>query len=453
MIRKKVLLSILLLGLIASTSMFVKSKVTQAFQASNQNIKFMEYKASTIENENGFQIDKYENIKSVAWINENEVLTLTHKEEFKNQKPNTTVSNEVSYCSVYNLNTKESKEFKDVDIAKFMGVSPDKKYVLYAEPMFIPEGKEWQNALDSGELLHQNVKLLNLSTGKITDLATEKINSDAQFIWVGNNKILVNYFNKWTIIDITGKVIEEASFNTNSATDSRISGVDDIKDLGTGLEGKIYYTQDEEGIEGCKLLSMDIKTKEIKNIFSNKQSLQADKKGSKIIMDNYDNNGDKNSEGKYVNRSFGAFILDESGKLLHNIKLPTGRVSANTTLTSITLGEQYILSPDGSKAVYVENLQNEENKSKPNDSIKVIDTKTGDIKEIIKASALEDKNAENDYEISQVKDENGNVKETKHYNKHYISNICWDSTGKSLSFTYNHSVKDDKIDTYVISFD
>ncbi|MBZ9606999.1 hypothetical protein G9F73_004025 [Clostridium estertheticum] len=84
-----------------------------------------------------------------------------------------------------------------------MGVSPDKKYVLYSEARTIPkcESPEWQKALDSGELLHKNVKLLNLSTGEITNVNTERLNSDAQFIWISKNKILANYFEKWAIID------------------------------------------------------------------------------------------------------------------------------------------------------------------------------------------------------------------------------------------------------------
>lgn len=452
MLGKKILALILVTGVIGGVSIF---KITSDVSAkSTSDIKVMAYKPSAKVNENGYQIDKYENIESAAWMNENEVLTLTKKSEFKNPDSTTIIR----YCSIYNLNTKKFKDFKNVNIDEFLGLSPDKKYVLYAEARVIPkiESEEWKKALASGNLLHKNVKLLNLYTGEIKDVNTEKLNSDAQFIWISSNKILANYFNHWSVIDISGKVYADGNYNGEEHDDAWISGIDDIKDLGNSVEGKFYYTQYKNGKEGVKLCSIDIKTKEIKDIYSNKYSSHADKKGKIIIMNNYDNNGDA-TNGVYINRTFGALIMNESGKILENIKLPKGKISSGSFTSD------YILSPDGSKAAYVEsnNGINSSNGINGNDdksdiSVKVIDTKTGDIKEIVKASSLNDKNEENDYITVKIKDKDGNIKEKKIKRRPCISNICWDSTGSALSFTYGTSsdtVNKNNINTYVVTFD
>ncbi|ADK15009.1 MULTISPECIES: hypothetical protein [Clostridium] len=453
MLSKKVLSLILAVGVIGGVSAFQLTH--HAIAKSTQGIKVTAYKPSAKVNENGYQIDKYENIESTAWINENEVLTLTRKSEFKNADS----TRMIRYCSIYNLNTKSSKDFKNANIDEFLGISPDNKFVLYAEARNIPvETQEWKNALASGDLLHKNVKLLNLSTGQITDVNTEKLNSDAQFIWVSKDKILANYFNHWAVIDTTGKVYADGNYNGGEHDDAWISGVDDIKDLGSSVEGKFYYTQYEEngkkGLEGIKLCSMDVKTKEIKDIYDTKYSLHADKKGKTIIMDNYNNNGDA-VDGVYVNRTFGALVMNESGKVLQDIKLPKGRISSGVPTS------EYILSPDGSKAAYVER-NNEishqvgsDNKD-PDIAIKVIDTKTGDTKEIVKASSLKDKNEGNNYTTIKIKDKDGNVKEKKIKREPGISNISWDSTSTALSFTYGSSsdpFNKDNINTYIVTFD
>ncbi|MDP4145921.1 MAG: hypothetical protein Q8936_15775 [Bacillota bacterium] len=454
MIGKKVLTLVVVAVVIGGTSIFVTSHPTVA--AGNQNIKLLDYKPAAKVNENGYQIDKYENIESVAWLNDSEVVTLTKK----GCAPNSGGHGNIRYCSIYNLNTKKSKDFKDANICDFLGVSPDKQYVLYAEVRNIPtDQKEWQKALNSGDLLHRNIKVLNLTTGEITDLTTDKINSDAEFKWVGNNKILINYFEKWTIIDTTGKVYTQGSYNTNKKGDTPwIAGTDDIKDLGDSVEGKFYYTQWRTGKGEIKadICSMDVKTKEIKIISSNKPCGQADKKGKTIIMDTYNNNGGPSPEGIYINRTFGALIMDESGKALQDIQLPKGRIE------SVTSSSNYILSPDGSRAVYVESdnqidPKGDVSESGPNVSIKVIDTKTGAVKEVVKAVSLQDKNSENDYSTIQVKDKDGTIKEKKIYRVPCISNMCWDSTSTSVSFTYGSSEIEDtnnqpNINTYVISF-
>lgn len=437
MTKKKVIAIILVLGIIGSAGMIIKSKYTQTVQASDQDIKLMSYKASDVINENSFQIDKYENIESIAWINDNEVLTLSKKGEFKNRDSTT----DVKYCSIYNLNTKESKDFKEVNIDDHMPVkiSTDKRYVLYVEPRTIPKihSDEWQKALDSGDLLHRTIKILDLITGDIIEPGIEKNNRDAQFEWIGNDKLLINYNDKWVITNVTGKVIEEGSFKTNSDTFVNVVGFDDIKDLDTGLKGKMYYFQHDSKEENGdkKLLSMDINAKEIKNIFSNKNVTDACKMGTTVMVQyDYGNNED-NAEDEIIH---GFSILDESGKVLHDIKLPADRE-----------GGSYALSPDGSKAGYIEGRDlidiGPAEDGDVQEAIKIIDTKTGNIKEIVKVSDL-DKKAEDDNGSTDKADSNGNDEEKKAPNKSYTSRIYWDSKGTSLFFRY-------KKNTYVVSFD
>jgi hypothetical protein len=425
MVRKKILYLILSVGIVGGMSVYGINYYTSSIQ----NIEVMAYQPSAKTNEKGFQIDKYKGIETTAWISDNEVLTLTKKGEFKN--PDSTVP--IRYCSIYNLNTKTSKDFKDVNIDELMGVSPDKKYVIYAEARIIPKigSEEWLNSSYSGDLFHKNVKLLNLSTGEITKIDTEKLNCNAEFIWVSNNKILVNYLHHWKVIDINRKVYAEDSYNAGKYDGAWISGVDDIKDLGTSVEGKFYYTQDKSGKEGVKLCTTDVVTKEIKTIFSNQFSLTADKKGKTIIIDKFNNNGEISSEGVFVNRTFGAIIMDESGTQLQDIKLPKGRYS-NT----------YVLSPDGSKAAYVDfdNSMGSEPGPDPETYIKIIDTKTGAIKEIVKASSL--------------KDENVKIAQNRLPIRLSISNICWDNTSNAFSFTYgNFRSGNSQINTYIVSLD
>jgi len=409
----------------------------------DDNIKIMEYNSPNIVTNSVFQIEKFKDIENVQWLENNKVLTLTKKSEFQNSDS----AVYIRYCSIYNLETKQSKDFKDVNIDEFLGVSPDEIYVLYTEARVIPkvESEEWQEALDSGDLLHKNVKLLNLETGEITDLVTEKLNSDAEFKWVSSNKIIANYFENWAIIDTTGRVYEQDSYNG-----TWLAGVDDIKDLGDSVEGEFYYTQDytenkDESI-GIKIKTFDVKTKEIKTIYSSKNSLHADKKGEIICMDNYYNNGDISADGIYENRTFGNLIIDTDGNLVKEIKLPKGIITSD-----------YVLSPDGSKAVYVESDRPIISSSVvPERVLKVIDTKTGIIKEIIKASSLEDENPG-------LEDENaGNtslgtvVKKGDAYNFLTMSNICWNSTGTAVSFTYSDSLIDNNqntVNTYIISFE
>lgn len=410
MSKKKIISLLLAVSVVVGGGIITFRHTSIASAKSNKEMVVMDYKPSAPVNQNGYQIDKLENVESNAWINKNEFLTLTKKNEFKN--PDSTVN--VLYCSIYNLNTKTTKDFKEVNICSFYGASPDGKYIMYEEPKYIPkvESKEWQAALDSGELLHHDIKLLDLASGQISSLKTEYKNKDAQYFWLNNDKILINYEEHWAIEDVNGKVIESGKYKKTGQFDyATISGFD-IKDLGDKIEGKIYYTQDDLGSDGGRtstaLYSLDIKTKDSKLIYNGKNSLCAYKKGGTIIMDNHVDNG-QISPGVY-SRTFGAYSLDENGKILKDIKFDK-------------YTESMTLSPDGSKLAYVEGHFPLDKLTK----LKIMDLKTGETKEII---------------------------ETK-----LIAHLQWDSTGKSLSFATGNSTwfspRNDikKIDTYIVNFD
>ncbi|MDS0527788.1 hypothetical protein NNC19_19025 [Clostridium sp. SHJSY1] len=401
-----------------------------------RNIKVMEYTPPTITAENSYQIDKYENIENIEWINENEVLTLTKKEGVQNSNS----TKIVRYCSIYNLNTKKSRDFREANVDEFLGVSSDKKYFLYSEPKIVPEvgSDKWKKADESGDLLHKNLKLLNLFTGEITDLNTEKINCSAEFRWIGNNKILVNYYTHWSIIGINGRVYVDGNYSRKEHENPNIAGTDDIKDLGDSVEGKFYYTQDimEKNFKyiSTKLCYIDVKTKEMRTLCLNENFHQvASKKNNTIVI------GKSNLNGELVNSEV---IMDKAGSVVRNIDIPKGRVQSD-----------YILSPDGSKAAYTEG--NDVIKSKnydENESIlKVINLKTGNVKEIVKSSTLKDENEEVEYKT--IMSKSGETERKVPIAKD-INNICWSATGKDLSFTYGSSkFSEDKVNTYIISFD
>lgn len=419
MSKKKTLTIILALGGICIISFcIINYSISAKFK---EGIKVMSYIPPNIVGESGYQIDKYENIENNEWLNENEVLSLTKKGELKNSDSTTSIR----YCSIYNLNTNETKEFRDVNIGGFLGLSPDKKYVLYSEPKVIPESgsEEWKKEYESEQLFHYKFKVLNLITKEITDINTEKKrNDDVEFKWVGNNKILQSYNHEaWKITDISGKVFVNGNYGDNCMSYPDIVDKENIKDLGDSIEGKFYYKQNMKGKDGKKIstqiCSLDVKTKEIKVLWENKKSFNAYKKGNTILIDMYN----------YI------IIMDEFGNKIRNIDVPKGvQIS------------QYKLSPDGSKAAYQEFSDNDHSE----EFLKVMDLKTGEIKEIVKSSIFQDENEEGKITTLTIRDG------VKIQVEKQIDNICWSSNGKSLSFTYGNSqLNDPKINTYIVSFE
>lgn len=413
--KKKFLAIVLALGVILITPLYIISYSISA--KSEENIKLMVYTPPTIAGENGYQIDKYENIENKEWLNSNEVLSITKKDELKN--PDSTTS--ISYCSIYNLNTNKSKDFKDVNISTFLGMSPNKKYVLYSEPKSIIKSgsEEAEKAYKFEEVFNYNFKILNLDTGEIKDINTEKCDHYAQLKWIGNNKIFQNCNSEvWQITDISGNVYAQGNYNEDGVGRPDIVGTDDIKDLGNSVEGKFYYINYIKGKSGSRLCSLDIKTKETKILWENEKFFNAYKKGKIILIDNV---LDKHQ-----------IIMDESGNTIRTIDLPEGIQDFD-----------YKLSPDGSKVAYRELPDNDLS----NEILKVMDIKTGEVKEIIKSSIFKSENGEGKTTVSSK--DNLKVLVGKQ-----IDNICWENDGKDLSFTYGNSNANElPINTYIVSFE
>lgn len=435
--KKKIITFIILAGIIITSGTIVLKntdilKHIESAKAKN-NIKLMNYKPAKKVNTSGFQVDKYDNTNIVGLINGNEVLTLTTKDMPKK----TVISIENYYCSIYNLNTKSKKDFKDVNISNFYGLSPDKKYALYMEPVYASkETPEEVKQVQKRGNLYRGLKVLNLYTGQVNTLIPD--HSNGEFKWISNDKVWASFFTGWQIIGVDGKVYASGDYDVTGNVGAWTVGYD-INDLGNTVEGKIYYTKEENKPTNISLKSMDIKTKEIKSLFHSNNSLHAVKQDNTIVMDKSVDHGEI-SPGVY-NRTFGAIILDSNGQVLRNIDFPSYFGLNN-----------FVLSPDGSKAAYVEydnaknNAINTDNNGKKvitdtnnvSSTLKIIDIKTGSSKEIIKCPQ--------------------------------ISNVVWNDTGDSLSFTSGSpyileksidakgmmkfsATRNDNINSYVITFD
>ena len=438
MTKKKIISFIVLAGIIATsgTILFKNTDISKhiSYDISKKNITLMNYKPAKTVNTSGYQLDKYDKTNIAELIDGNEVLTLTTKDV-----PKKTVipTNENYYCSIYNLNTKDKKDFKDVNIANFYGLSPDKKYALYMEPVYVSKGtpEETKKAQQRGSLYH-GLKVLNLFTGQVTTLIPD--HSNGEFKWISNNKVWASFFTGWQIIGVDGKIYASGDYDVTGNVGAWTVGYD-INDLGSTVEGKIYYTKEEDKPTNISLKSMDIKTKEIKSLFYSDHSLHAVKQGNTIVMDKSVDHGEI-SPGIY-DRTFSTIILDSNGQVLKNIDLPYYFGPNN-----------FILSPDGSKAAYVEydNAKNNTTNTYANgkkaatdinnipSTLKIIDIKTGSSKEIIK--------------------------------RPYISSIAWNNTSDSLSFTSGRSyilekstndkgrinfstTRNENVNSYVITFD
>lgn len=456
---KKKIIIITILGFITTEAIEIGNAFYNYFYPKN-NIKVMAYKppseakgaeklSSYKTSQNEYQIDKYEDIESVAWINENQVLTLT-KKDTDSTLNSSNLDDSPSYCSIYNLNTKESKDYKEVNIGKFLGISPNKQYVLYSEAGSIPKvgSEEWKKIRDSGELFHREVKFLNLTTGEISYVKTEKFNCNTEYEFISDNKVLTNDLKKWAIIDKSGEVLKDGTYNIGDSNYARIAGFDELKDLGSRVEGKFYYTQQvkgEDGVIGAKICSVNVNTNEIEGIYENKYSHEAVENGRTILLDKYNNNGEA-VDGVYKNRTFGYYILDKNGNIIYDIDAKQGRNP-----------KTFALSVDGSKGAYVEEPSSiKENNTDEEVFVKIIDIKTGNIDEVAKLSNFEDRADESEYRKMQTKDKEGNIDEKSVRNHSFVTNICWDKAGTSLIFNYKYfSNKDQKykLNTYIITCD
>ena len=144
----------------------------------------------------------------------------------------------------------------------------------------------------------------------------------------------------------------------------------------------------------------------------------------------------------FLNRTFGFKLFNKDGKLVQNLEMPFGRNF-----------DDLKLSPDGEKCAFIETNScfNNNDKNTLNNSLKVMDVKRGEVKEITNVDKIMDKDNEESFYNYKVGDDF-----IRYAAGPIISNISWDNTGKSLMFNYEYTSKDDgenHTDTYVVTFD
>lgn len=414
----------------------------------SEKINVVSYKEPAQINESGYQITKYENLDAYDWIDDDNVLVLKENGNYDSDSG-------MAYVSIYNLDTKTYKDFNNMNMDEhcFYGVPPSGRYVLYGEPRYIPEveSEEWKKAVNSQELFHEKHDILDLTTGEIIEDFDKTVdNCSADYRWISDDKIFVNYGGQWNILNKNGKSLKQGYFDFANCDSSyvQITGIDDIKDLGDDCDGKFYYTKDFMGSDsslGINIYSMDINSLKEEFIYKCEDSFESYKKGKNIGMECFFNNGQANENGIYEHRTFGYKIVNEEGKELQKIELPEGRVTSMLKM-----------SPKGTKGAFMDVVHvlfdNYDTADVSNDCIKIINISNGDIKEIGKISDLMDED-----------------NEERFYNNNWDTNrepvkipgprlekMEWDKSGTSLFFTYKYTSKKDGqnyTDTYVVTFD
>ncbi len=217
-----------------------------------------------------FKINRYENIDSIGWINDREMLIKIKKQGYS-KRPEILypyVFYEWSYyLGIYNPDTGSIKEFKDVTMSDFSySISPDKQYIFYREYKDIPpaDSDKWKEEYKSGRLLNYKMKILNLSTGEIWDLKTRYKNSDSRCKWVSNDLIIISYsYEKvWEIINTKGEVQKSGPLVVSAKEIMYFAGAD-IKTSNNELSGLIYFRVDisVKGGTNSEIVSVDINSK------------------------------------------------------------------------------------------------------------------------------------------------------------------------------------------------
>lgn len=290
MFNKKIM-SLMIAGVVGVTGCGISFAYQNSSQKCNsKNIKVLAYKASnTVLNQANYKIDKFSNIDALAMLSNNEVLT----EKVTGVFPDVNNTGDFPLLnshmlSIYNLDTGETRDFKDVCFFNFFGLSKDKKYALYEEDRKIPkfDSDEYKKEYVSGELFHQVVKILNLQTGEITQLKTLDMNSDDQYKWVDNNKILERggYTNGWQIIDVNNKVYKSGSLGDKNDR-GYSSGYDygeiadfDLKISGDDISGCFYLSaQVTPNVESTKIQKYDITTGQLTPVLKSDKDVQFSK--------------------------------------------------------------------------------------------------------------------------------------------------------------------------------
>lgn len=281
MISKKIAAA-LILGTVFCTSVGVG--YNQIFADINkQNVTLLKYtEARTVNKTESFKINSLSCGDAVGWLSNSEVLILNKKSEYSD--PNISdVKYSYYYLSIYNINTEKTKEFKNTNVGDFgsddevIKISPDKKYVLYVEPKLIPHigSTEWQKDLHSGNLFNRSVKILNLTTGDITDFKGEYRSREANYSWIDNNNLFVYYpneGNKWSVQNVDGTVYKTGSYKALNYKSIAWPAYNlNIKVSGKDVSGNFIIKVDDPYIAGQDIKStyyaVNVATNEMKQIY------------------------------------------------------------------------------------------------------------------------------------------------------------------------------------------
>lgn len=379
MLNKKVL-SLMIAGVVAITG----CGISYAFRStpekkSSNNIKVLAYKESkTIESKSNYKIDKFDGINAIAWLTDNEILTIRYKSTKTVSLPygKSALADETKMLSVYNLDTGETKDFKDANVYKYIGLSKDNKYALYGEERTIPPSgsDEYKKEFASGELFRESVKILNLQTGEIAQLKSLDKNSDDTYIWLDGTKLLEvgGYTNQWQIVDVNGKTYKSGHLGKETDSPKKVSTeygtVEDIdiKISGDNITGCIYFEPNLDFGSLSTIKKYDIITNELTTVIN----------GDKNTYAEFSKQNDMYLEALYIQSKDTLRILNKDFSIRKEI-------ATNDTVFNIDNDCKDVpcISPDESKLYFLgrKNI------------LQQLDLQTGAITEIFTDSSVERK--------------------------------------------------------------
>lgn len=368
MVGKKVIGVLLMSAVVVSASAYGYTKVFAVTPKSN--VVVLNYAAPKNEEKPvSFKINSLHNLESLDWLSDNEILISNKKGDL--ESPDS--KQDIMYFSIYNIDTGKTKDYKNVNAGEFISVSPDKKYVLYQEPKYIPkiESSEWSNDINSGKLFNYSIKLLNLITGETTDLKTEYKNKETNYEWVDNDKLLMFYPNeneKWVIQDISGKIYKSGNFKEPSKDYMSWSAHTlDMKFSNDTATGYITLEQWDPSVAGVTLKStyymIDISTNQTKKIYRSEGSGNYTVQNNVILTGDYSKDPKPTTKIDYFDKS-GA----KKGEYLYD-----GIMDVDTCS----------ISKDGSKAAITQHMPLSKNVT-----VNIIDLKTGKINKINETDSM-----------------------------------------------------------------
>lgn len=388
MVMRKAFGGILAGAILVTSAKYGYDKIFAA--PTRHGVTLLDYSSTTSANKPfSVKINSLKSLHVLGWLNANEVLTATKKDDFKNPDS----IQEVDYLSTYNTETGKTKEFKDTNVSSFINISPDKKYALYEEPKSIPKvsGEEWQKDLDSGKIYNYSVKLINLQTGEVKSLSTKYKNKETNYSWVDNDKLLMFYPNEndsWVIQNLAGKEIKSGKYK-EPANDYHSWNVFNLNTTAkdNNLKGAFTIQQFDPSIAGVTTKSTYFAIDS--NTGAQKQLYRSNGFSTYTVQNNVLLAGDDTDK-------------QDQTKLLWFDQ--AGNKKGETTVDGLVFVDRTAISKDGTKAAFLMNKVNSKDFS-----INVLDFNTGKVNKV--------------YEGNSIFVGNG------------VDNLSWNADGTKLSFS------------------